>query len=230
MKRMLLLLASVAVFGTAQAQEARQVPLITVNGEGKIKVAPDQVSINVSVETTGVKAADVKKQNDAKIDAVLKYIKKSGIAEADFQTQRVNLNDQYDYEKKKHNYVATQTVSILIKDLNKYDPLMEGLVDQGVNNISNIQFKSSKEEALRSDARRNAILDAKKKAQDYVNALGQKMGAAYTIVDNTTLDYPRPMYEVRAMAMADKVMGNETLAAGEVEITANVNVSFLLVN
>lgn len=230
MKKFLTLAAS-ALFGMAVFAQApaQQPPLVTVNGEGKIKVTPDQVSLSVSVESKGNKAADVKKENDKKIDAVIKYIKKSGIADADFRTQRVYLNDEYDYEKKKHNYVATQTIYILVKDLNKYDPLVEGLVDQGVNNISGIEFRSSKADELKSEARKKAIEDARKKALDFTGALGQQLGAAYMVTDNSPVDYPRPVYEARLMAMAkDAVGGNETLAAGEIEITANVNVSFYL--
>lgn len=210
-----------------QAQEVK--PLITVVGEGKVKVAPDQVSISVSVESKGSKAADVKKENDKKVDAVLKYINKMGIAKEDFQTTRVSLNDQYDYEKKKHNYVAVQSIRILIRDLAKYDQLMEGLVESGINNIGNIDFQSSKMEMHKSEARKLAIQNAKLKAQDYVGALGQKIGPAYTIIDNSQDNSPRPRYEMMAMKMADGLLGgNETLAAGEIEIISNVSVSFLL--
>lgn len=205
--------------------------MVTVNGEGKILVAPDQVSISVSVKTKGSKAADVKKENDTKVDGVLKYIKKMGISKEDFQTTRVSLNDQYDYDKKKHNYVADQTIQILVKDLSKYDTLMEGLVDSGINNIANIEFQSSQLEKYKSEARKLAILNAKAKAQDYVGALGQKMGIAIAIVDNSQDYTPRPRYEMMAMKMDDAAMGgNDTLAAGEIEIKANVMVSFLLLD
>ena len=228
-KNLLIALTFFMALSQIHAQEIR--PMITVNGEGKIKVAPDQVSISVSVESKGMKAADVKKANDLKVDGVLKYIKKMGIAKEDFQTTRVSLNDQYDYEKKKHNYVAVQSIEILVKDLTKYDELMEGLVDSGINNIGNIEFKSSQIEMYKTKARIAAIKNAKEKAQDYVGALGQKMGAAIAIVDNSQDNFPRPRYEMMAMKMADNMLGgNETLAIGEIEISANVSVSFLLVN
>ncbi len=228
MKKVLLIIVTVFAI-TAQAQEIRQIPLVNVSGEGKIKVAPDQASISVSVETKGSKAADVKKENDTKIDAVIKYIKKMNIAKEDYQTQRVYLNDQYDYEKKKHNYVATQTITILLKDLSKYDIMMEGLVETGINTISGVEFKTSKLEELKSDARKLAVKNAKLKAEDYVSALGQKVGAAFTITDNTSIDYPQPRYAMMAMKMADEAFsGNQTLAVGEIEVTANVSVSFYL--
>jgi uncharacterized protein YggE len=215
----------------AQAQEIKPIPMINVSGEGKIKVTPDQAAISISVETKGAKATDVKKENDTKIDAVLKYIKKMNIAKEDFQTQRVNLYPNYDYEKKKSNYMATQTVVVLLKDLNKYDTLMDGLVDLGINRIDNVEFKSSKMEALQTEARKLAIQNAKAKAEDFVSVLNQKVGKAMTISDNSQAYYPpRPMYEMKAMAMADGGGGSprETLATGEIELVVNVSVSFVL--
>jgi uncharacterized protein YggE len=214
-----------------QAQEMKLIPMINVSGEGKIKVTPDQAAISFSVETKGAKATDVKKENDSKIDAVLKYIKKMNIAKEDFQSQRVNLYPNYDYEKKKSNYMATQTVVVLLKDLNKYDVLMDGLVDLGINRIDNVEFKSSKMEALQTDARKLAIQNAKAKAEDFVSILNQKVGKAMTISDNSQTYYPpRPMYEMKAMAMADGGGGapRETLATGEIELVVNVSVSFVL--
>ena len=213
------------------AQEQKQIPMINVSGEGKIKVAPDQASISISIETKGTKAEEVKKENDTKMDAILKFIKKSNIAKEDFQTQRVALNPNYDYIKKKSNYVATQSVQILLKDLSKYDALMEGLVNEGINRIDNVEFKSSKMVQLQSDARKLAVKDAKAKADDFVSVLGQKVGKAILISDNSQTYNPQPrMYAMKAMTMAmdGAAAPIETLAEGEIEITANVSVSFIL--
>ena len=229
MKKTALIL--IVLFTTlTQSQEMKPIPLINVSGEGKIKVTPDQVSISISVETKGAKAVEVKKENDTKIDAVLKYIKKMNIAKEDFQTQRVNLYPNYDYEKKKSNYIATQTVIVLLKDLSRYDALMDGLVDVGINRIDNVEFKSSKMETLQAEARKLAIKNAKAKAEDFVSVLNQKVGKAMTISDNTQAYYPpRPMYEMKAMAMADGGGApQETLAPGEIELVVNVSVSFIL--
>ena len=210
-------------------QEVKQVPQINVSGEGKVKVIPDEATIAVTVETKGTNAKEVKKQNDVKIEAVLKFIKKMNLAPSDFKTQRVALNPQYDYEKKKHSYNATQTIEILLKDLSKYDELMEGLVDAGINRIDNVTFESSKMVQYESEARKLAMKDAKIKAEDYVSVLGQKVGRAMTISDNSQTSYPRPMYaSMKTMESSDMSAPRETLAVGEINITANVTVSFIL--
>ena len=211
------------------AQETKQVPQISVSGEGKVKVIPDEATIVATVETKGNDAKTIKIENDKKIEAVLKFIKKMNIPATDFKTQRVALNPQYDYEKKKHSYNATQTIEISLKDLNKYDELMEGLVNEGINRIDNVTFESSELAKHESQARKLAMKDAKLKAEDYVSVLGQKIGKALLISDNSQVYRPQPIF-MAAMAkreMSD-VAPRETLALGEIEITSNVTVSFIL--
>lgn len=216
----------------AFSQEVKPIPQISVMGEGKVKVVPDQVVILATVETKGNNAKDVKKQNDIQMDAVLKLLKSMNLASADFKTKRVSLNPQYDFEKKKHSYNATQTIEILLRDLSKYDELMEGLVVQGINRIDNVTFQSSKLTQYQSEARKLAMREAKTKAEDYVSVLGQKVGMAITINDNSQTYYPQPVYaSMKTMSMDESAAAapqRETMAIGEIEIIANVSVSFKL--
>jgi len=211
-----------------QAQEQKQIPQVSVSGEGKVMVKPDHIDIDFGVENIGKDATEVKKLNDETIDKVVKFVKKFGIPTSDFQTTSVSLNRSYDYEKKKYNYQASQTISITLKDITKYDSLMMGLVDNGINNISDVQFKSSKIEEYKSEARKLAMKDAKHKAEDFVSVLNQKIGKAILITDNTQSFYAPVMYKAEMMVAAAADAPRETLAIGEIEVSANVSVSFIL--
>jgi uncharacterized protein len=228
MKKLILLL--VMATSTIFAQDVKQVPQISVSGEGKIKVVPDEAMITVSVENTSKDAAEAKKANDEVADKVLKLIKQKGIATTDFQTQRMNLYKNYDYNTKKSNYVANQTIAIHLKDLSKYDDLMMALVETGINGIQEVEFKSSKIKELEKQARKEALLDALAKAEDYVSVLkGQKVGKALLINDNSQTYYPQPQFKaVRAMAMESDAVQKETIAIGEIEIIATVTATFVL--
>jgi uncharacterized protein len=230
MKNTLLILITFFTIMMEAQDHKPQIPQVTVAGEGKVRVTPDQAEISVSIETKGTKAIDVKKDNDIAVEKVLQFIKKMKLPKEDVTTQRVSLNPNYDYEKKKHNYIANQTIIICLKDLSKYDELAEGLVDNGVNRIDNVEFKSSKLAIYQSDARKLAMKDAKLKAEDYVSVLGQKIGKALLINDNSQNYYPQPMYKGGMMAMqADgESAPRQTLAIGEIEVMANVTVSFIL--
>ncbi len=229
MKKALLILTLVLAT-MSNAQDQKQVPQINVSGEGKIKIEPDKVRINFGVQNTGASASEVKKLNDETVDKVIKFIKKFEIPKTDYQTDNVSLNKNYDYDKKKYKYLASQSITIMLKDITKYDSLIMGLMDNGINTISDVEFQSSRIEEYKSTARKEAIKDAKHKAEDYVSVLGQKVGKALLISDNSTVSYPQPMYKSANMMAMDGGgnQGQETLAVGEIEVTANVSVSFVL--
>lgn len=230
MKKSILILATIFTMVTYAQDNKAQIPQITVNGEGKVKVIPDQAIINVGVQNTGKDAKEVKTLNDETIDKVLKFLKKSGIAATDYKTNNVSLNKNYDYEKKKYFFQANQSISITLKDIKKYDEVMMGLNETGINSIQGVEFKSSKIETLERDARKKAMQNAKQKAEDYVSVLNQKIGKALLITDNSQAYYPQPMFKGNMMAMAadSESTPRETLAIGEIEITATVSVTFIL--
>jgi uncharacterized protein YggE len=229
MKKTFLILAAFWAL-TLQAQEQKNsVPQISVTGEGKIKIVPDQAVVTVGFQNSGKDAKEVKTLNDEVVDKVIKFLKKSGLPATDYKTNNVSLYKSYDYEKKKYNFQANQSLSITLKDLTKYDEIMMGLNDAGVNSIQGVEFKSSKMEDYERDARKKAMVNAKQKAQDYVSVLGQKVGKALLITDNSQSYFPQTMFKGNMMAMAtDGGAQRETLAIGELEINTNVSVTFEL--
>ncbi|MDI9258315.1 SIMPL domain-containing protein [Flavobacterium sedimenticola] len=230
MSKKSVIILALLITGISMAQESKpQIPQITVTGEGKVKVTPDQAIVTVGFQNSGKDAKEVKQLNDEVVDKVIKFLKKSGIAASDYKTNNVSLNKSYDYEKKKYTFMANQTISITLKDLSKYDDIMMGLNDAGVNSIQGVEFKSSKMEEFEKEARKKAMLNAKQKATDYVSVLNQKIGKALLISDNSQVYYPQPMFKGNMMAMAAEAdSSRETLAVGEIEINANVTVSFVL--
>lgn len=229
MKKIILLLAvfvSCTQFATAQNQP----PQITVFAEGKIKIVPDQVFISVSVETSGIKASEVKKENDKSVDKVISFIKKMNLPASDYTTQQVSLDQRYDYtDGQKKEYEASQTITILLKDLSKYEDLMEGIVEVGVNRIDNVEFTSSKMSSYLIEARKLAIKNAKQKANDYISELpGQKVGKVISINEMESNFYPVAVANYKVDAVASIDASRETLAIGELEVQSNVTVSFLL--
>ena len=101
---------------------------VDVTGTGVVKITPDQVLISLRVENTGQEAATVKKQNDQVVAAVLRFLKDSGIPDADVQTEYIRLNKNYNYNSKTYNYQANQAINVLLKDLSKYESVMNGLM------------------------------------------------------------------------------------------------------
>jgi uncharacterized protein YggE len=228
-KVILLLTGFISMIGMSQEQ-TKFTPQISISGEGKILLAPDIAVIQLGVQNNGKDPKEVKLLNDVTIENVITYIKKFGIPVADYQTAQMSLYKNYDYDKKKHSYQANQTISVILKDISKYNAFMMDVMETGINVINGVDFKSSKMEQLESEARKKAILNARKKAEDYVSVLpGQKVGKAISISDNSHINYPQTSYMLKGMmADSEATQPRETLAIGEIEIVSNVSVSFVL--
>ena len=228
-KLVVVLLLFVAV---AQAQETKQMPQITVTGEGKLKVIPDEAFITLAVENNGKEALEVKKKNDEQVAKVLQVIKRFGIAPTDFQTQQVSLYKNYDEASKKQSYLAHQTLTIHLKNLSKYDALLLEVMEAGINSIQGVEFKASQLKVYESQVRKNAMVAAKQKAMDFVSELpGQKVGKALVVLDSSFTQFPRAVFsEMKTYAMAaDGIeVSEETLAIGSLEINVTVTVTFAL--
>jgi len=218
---------------TVSAAIAQEKALVHVNGEHIVHVEPDEAEINFMVTTNHKNLQAAKNENDAVVSKAIAYLKKQqGIAEKDIRTTRVNVNPYNEYVKDGKPipmFRAQQSIQLKLTELDKLAGLLSGLVELGVNNIQNVEFKSSRIEQIQNDARAQAMLDAKQKATILAEALGQSIQQAYTIHDNTSSNNgPRPMMAMYKSAEMSADSMQEPIATGEIEVAARVSVSFLL--
>lgn len=219
---LLAILFSVVAF--AQQQDHK----VTVTGEGKVYVVPDEVVIRARVEHSGESPAVVKRKNDEVVNNIFKYLESQGVPSKNIQSEYINLNKDYHYDSKEYSYSANQAISIQLEDLEKYETIMSGLLESGLNRIDGVEFKSSRKEELKSEARKQAMLNSKEKAAELVGALDQTLGNVINITEIENNEF-QPV--VRAMEMKSSDSGNaQTIAPGEMEITVKVNVSFEIGN
>src|SRR5690606_12352963 len=145
----------------------------------------------------------------------------------DVRTEYMNLTKNYNYDSKTYTFSANQSLSVKLRDMKKFESLMIGLLDTGINRIDGVSFSTSQKETLERQARKKAIENAQMKAKEYATALNQSIGKAVSISEIGNISDPRPMYK---MAMMDAGTSNDgqSIALGEMEIGNKVNVSFQL--
>ncbi len=218
-----LTLVLITTFMTAQQLKK---PTVDVSGEGIVNVVPDQVTISVRVEHTGSNAKEVKLKNDQIINQVLQFVKQAGIEEKHVRTEYIRLSKNYEYNTKTYNYAANQSVTIKLIDLSKYEDIMDGLLETGINRIDGISFSSSQQKELEAEARKKAVVNAKQKAMEYAGVLEQTVGKAVHISEFQQVNTPSPV--LRSMSFDEASSSKQTIAPGEMQISARVNVSFEL--
>lgn len=222
-----LIFVSVVLLSTIQAQTNPNLSVISVGGEGIVHVTPDHALIRVRLEHEGKEAKEVQEKNNFSVNNVIKSLREIKLDMKDVSTEFVNLGKNYDYETKQYQYVANQTIVITVRDLTKYELIMNRLLDSGINRIDNVSFLSKDIEKHKSEARQKAITNARQKALDYVTVLGQELGKATTITEVKGYQ-PRPMYDVRMMKSSMNAESQETIAIGNMEVKSEVDVVFVL--
>jgi uncharacterized protein YggE len=75
------------------------------------------------------------------------------------------------------------TFSVLLKELDQVEEVVEGLVSAGANELERISFEITKVKKVRAEARRMAMTAALEKARNYCVAGGVELGRILHIED-----------------------------------------------
>ncbi|MFO0791718.1 MAG: SIMPL domain-containing protein [Pirellulales bacterium] len=127
-------------------------------------------------------------------------------------------------------YKAARQFAITITDLKLFETVYKGLIEQGINRVRGIEFRSSELRKYRDKVRLEAVRAAREKAAALATELGATLKAVKTIQETRG---PSPsagaMYQNRTDDIFD---GSDTSAAsfsaGQISITAAVEVVFIL--
>ena len=97
--------------------------MISVTGTSEIKVAPDEVTLFLGVESRDKDLAVAKANNDKSIKNLLSLAHNVGIDAKDIQTSALNMGPKYSEEKTPRflGYEVSQTISLTLKDISKYE-------------------------------------------------------------------------------------------------------------
>jgi len=224
----LLLVASVAL---SAAQDCTPRPrLISVAGTSEVNVAPDQVVLNLGVESRDKDLSIAKSQNDARIKKLFRLARAAGVEPKDIETSTLQMGAEYSEEKvpKFLDYEVSQTTIVTLRDLSKYESLMTQVLEAGTNRVNGINFGVRDDRKYRDEARSKAIRAAKEKAAAMAGDLGQTVGKPWDISEEGGWNSYQYAANAYVSSKANRGADESTIAPGQVTIRASVKVSFRL--
>ena len=204
---------------------------ITVSGEAKVYAKPDIALVDLGVTTTAQTTEEAISKNTEKINAVIKAVKDLGIEEKDIQTTKYNLSPLYNYTQISgrifQGYTLDQNVRVKIRDFSKVGETLQKATSAGANLTGNLVFTIDDVEALKNQARAEAIEKAKEQAENLAKESGIKLGKIVNIYENNYY----PMYgNEKAMGLGGagdvQMSVAPTIEPGQEEITVNINLVY----
>jgi hypothetical protein len=214
------------------AEEAK--PTIVVTGEGRVDTAPDMATISLGVMTEGDTAAEALASNTAQLTAAIDRLRASGVADRDIQTSGLNLGPRYDYNRTNSDgsaqitgFVASNMVTVRIRALDTLGTVLDAAVTDGANTLNGVTFGLQMPDPVLDAARKDAVADARRKAELYAAAAGVTLGKVQSITEQSGYTPPVPM--AMADASFSKAEGAPVpVQGGEVAVMANVTIVYAI--
>ncbi len=205
-----------------------------VTGETEISVVPDEAQINLGVQTNNATVTQAQEEINSKINAITEKLKQLGIDKEKIKTQNYSIYPDYNYSpdeiRQIIGYNASVTVRVTVTDFEKLNQIIDESTSLGANQVGGISFGISdkQEKKLKSEARKDAIQDAKKNAQELAHLSGMKLGRIVNIWESPHYS-PDPQPYGRAEMMLDSMGGAAEptrIEPGSTNYTYAVTLSF----
>ncbi len=157
---------------------------ITVAGEGKLQVAPDQVSMIVTRVNSSTDVNRAVTEGEAGIRVLMDTAtnvagKTTEIKKSFYQLQPAPTADKTGYR-----YQVANAFSLTSKDVSKATELIKTLYQDGATTVSNISFIAKDQEKSEQLTRQFAVKNAKQQAEKIAAATGKRLGRLISISDD----------------------------------------------
>lgn len=212
--------------------------LISVNGTSEVFAKPDTATISFGAHATAKSVADAQKEVTEKVNAALDMLKKADVDEKDIKHTNYSITPHYEYpqivcitapcispRQTLTGYDVDQMIEVKIRNTGDVGSILGKLGSLELTNVSGVTFTIDNEDALKEQARTQAIDEAKAKAKKLAHELGVSLGRVTNFSESG--DYP--MYYAKG-GVYESAMAVDapapTVPTGENKITSSVTITY----
>jgi uncharacterized protein len=172
--------ASAQQLPPASIAEMAANPLVRVNISETLRTPPDEASMTVGTQAKAPTATAAVAANKVKTEKLLAAIRAAGIRERDIQTQGIQLQPDYRWDREPSGqgrqtligYVASNSVQIKTRNIDALTALLDALTVAGADTVYGPNFGISDPAPLRKEARVRAMARGQAEAGEYARNNG----------------------------------------------------------
>ena len=223
--RFVILLLVVFYCGAAGAETSDR--SISVSATGTTSAVPDMATLRIGVTREAATAKEAMSALSSSSASVLQTVEASGIAAEDVQTSGLSLNPVWDQRNARplqvRGYVASMTLTVRVHALDTLGSVLDRLVGDGANTLNGLQFSVAEPAPHFTRARRDAVEQARTKAETLAAAAGVSLGPILQINEGSGSLAPAPMAR-GAMMEASSL----PIASGELDFSVTVSMVYAI--
>lgn len=223
------LLFSTAIF--AQSKSFLDVPYLETSAQVDTLVTPDKIYLNITIQEKDSKGRNSVEEQENKMAQRLKAL---GV-DLDKQLVIKDLSSNFQkYFLRGKEVLKSKQYSLLVYSGKQAGEVLMALEQLDIANAFLEKTEYSKMDELELELKTRAVKKAKQKANALTKPLGQKVGPAIHIADNSQPYYPRynqaPMMEMKAVSSDMGQAQPLDIDFEKIKVETTVNVKFALSN
>ncbi|MCU1489677.1 MAG: hypothetical protein JWM85_1082 [Acidimicrobiaceae bacterium] len=213
---------------TAQGSSQSAPGTVEVTGTGTVTAAPDTLAVQIAVITTAGSAAQALNTNNREMRHVQAIFLAAGVKASDLMTTGLNVAPHYNSQGTQQGYSAEEDLTATLHAIAKSGAVIDA-AESAVGNdvqIQGITFSLSSTATAMSEARVQAVQNAKQAAADFARGDGESVGPLVKISPvQTSVPEPLPFAANGAAGTARSAV---PIKPGTQTVSVQVDVVFRL--
>ncbi len=194
---------------------------LTFDGSGSVDLHPDTATVELTTVGDASASSDALNDSSQKMQAVIAAVKALNIADDDLQTDDVSSYQDWDAPRLWH---ASQTLTVTLHDVSQAGAVIAAGNSAGADQVSGPDYSLSDQRDAYNTALRQAIADARQKADVVAQAMGGSVAGVISVTEND--DSPvTPMFAMAKAGAAASTVAPPT-EQGTLNVSAGVTVVF----
>ncbi|MFC6094313.1 SIMPL domain-containing protein [Saccharothrix lopnurensis] len=152
---------------------------VVTKGVGRVERTADRAEVQVGFETTGSTRDEAVNALTARITGVEAALTGPGV---EVRSRQLHVHDNWD-GKRRSGSRATQNYVVRVDDLARLDDLLAALVTAEPSWLGGPNWQLADDSEAVREAQREAVVDARRRAEGYVQALGARLGPLHRLAD-----------------------------------------------
>lgn len=201
---------------------------ISVVGVGRASASPDIARITLGMDIVNPRLSAALTEVNRKTAAIMAALEKAGVQKKDIRTAEFNVFPQQAYSPSGPGpitgYRVINTMRVTVRDLDNAGAVLDAAINAGANTIQGLVFTIEDVKPIEANARKDAMADARAKAEALANEAGAKVGRVLTISE-IIASSPAPVFQA-AVPAAEGMGGGVSIAPGTQDVTVQVQVTY----
>jgi len=205
-------------------------PQVVTTGTGEVQLSPDRATVIVGVQSRAATVGQATSDNARRQRAIVDTLRALGLGADQIATVNFNVSPEMQYPPnqtpKVSGYVVTNTVRASLRRVEDVGRTIDAALAKGANEVSGVEFTSSRADSARRVAIAEAVAHARADAEAMARAAGGTLGPLLEVVSGVEPIRPFEATMARARVAA---AAPTPIEPGQLTVTATVTARWTFV-